>query len=92
MDLDPIGDNIVVRLDPKTPTGVDTAQPAGPYKTGKILAVGPGYWNSAEGKHAPMQVAGGPRVIVSGYVSEMEFVGEKLVIAYQSEILAVIVE
>jgi len=90
--LEPLGDRVVIKPTPKEDVskgGIvlpDTAKEK--PQEGEIIAVGPGKL-SEDGKHMPMEVKRGDRVIYSKYAgTEFKLDDEELVILRESDILA----
>jgi chaperonin GroES len=94
MKLRPIGDRVVIEpieRETMTPSGIvlpDTAKEK--PQEGKVLAVGPGRLLDS-GKHAPLDLREGDRVIYSKY-SGTEFIqeGKELLVLSERDILAVL--
>jgi chaperonin GroES len=91
MDLEPLGDRVIVRPnegEEKTPSGIvipDTAKEK--PQEGKVLAVGPGRYE--EGKLIPLDVKVGDAVIYSKYGgTEVKVGGKDLLILSERDILA----
>jgi chaperonin GroES len=94
MKLRPIGDRVVIQpieRETMTASGIvlpDTAKEK--PQEGKVLAVGPGRLLDS-GKHAPLDLKEGDRVIYSKY-SGTEFIqdGQELLVLSERDILAVV--
>ncbi len=91
MNLQPLGDRIVVRAieaEQVTASGLvlpDTAQEK--PQRGKVLAVGSGRFE--DGKRVPLDVAEGDEVIYSKYGgTEVKVEGEDVLILRESDVLA----
>ena len=91
MNLQPLGDRIVVRAieaEQVTASGLvlpDTAQEK--PQRGKVLAVGSGRYE--DGKRVPLDVAEGDEVIYSKYGgTEVKVEGEDVLILRESDVLA----
>ena len=94
MKLQPLADRVVIRpleKEQKTEAGIyipDTASKERPQE-GEVLAVGPGKMD--DGKLQPMNVKVGDKVLFTKYgPTEVKVDGEELLIASESDILAVI--
>ena len=94
--LQPLGDRVVVQPMPReemTKSGIvlpDTAKEK--PQEGKILAVGPGAFDS-EGKRIAMDVKVGQKVLYGKYAgTEFKLDDEELLIVSQKDILAVVGE
>ncbi|MFQ5859950.1 MAG: co-chaperone GroES [Dehalococcoidia bacterium] len=92
MELKPLGDRVVVQpleREEKTKGGIylpDTAQEK--PQEGRVIAVGPGRLTE-EGKHLPMELKKGDRVIYSKYAgTEYKDGDEEYLILRESDILA----
>lgn len=93
MDIQPIGDKILVRPLPEeevTKSGIylpDTAKEK--PQEGEVLAVGEGKW--IEGKLVPLSVRVGDRVIFTKYGGdEIKVDGEELKIIEEKDVLAIV--
>lgn len=93
MDIQPIGDKILVRPLPEeevTKSGIylpDTAKEK--PQEGEVLAVGEGKW--IEGKLVPLSVKAGDRVIFTKYGGdEIKVDGEELKIIEEKDVLAIV--
>ncbi len=91
MDLEPLGDRVIVEPgegEEKTPSGIvipDTAKEK--PQEGKVLAVGPGRYE--EGKLIPLDVKVGDTVIYSKYGgTEVKVGGKEMLILSERDILA----
>ena len=91
MDLEPLGDRVIVEADEgeeKTPSVIvipDTAKEK--PQEGKVLAIGPGRYE--EGKLIPLDVKVGDKVIYSKYGgTEVKVGGKDLLILSERDILA----
>lgn len=92
MNLKPLGDRIVVKQDEAQETTAGGLYIAAESKekpqTGVVLAVGQGKVNS-EGKHLPMPVEVGDRVLYGKYGgTEVDVDGEKVLILRADDIYA----
>jgi len=92
MDLQPLGDRIIVEVleeEETTTSGIvlpDTAKEK--PQRGRVLAAGPGSRND-KGDLVPMEVAEGDEIIFSKYGgTEVKVGGEDLLILRESDILA----
>ena len=95
MDLQPLGDRIIVEVldeEATTASGIvlpDTAQEK--PQRGKVLAVGPGSRNE-EGKYIKMDVEEGDEVIFSKYGgTEIKVGADDVLILRESDVLAKVV-
>ena len=91
MDLEPLGDRVIVEpgeSEEKTASGIvipDTAKEK--PQDGTVLAVGPGRYE--EGKLVPLEVKAGDKVIYSKYGgTEVKVGGKDLLILSERDILA----
>ena len=94
MNLKPLGDRVILRQDEAevtTASGLYLASDAKEKpQTGTVLAVGEGKLDK-EGKHLPMPVKVGDKVITSKYSgTEVKIDGEELIVVRQGDILAVV--
>jgi chaperonin GroES len=98
MNLQPIGDRIIVRREAagdKTAGGIllpDTAKEK--PQRGTILAVGPGKVNAKSGERVPMQLKAGDKVLFAGWAGD-EYRDRKpqegeILIMREDEVMAVI--
>ncbi len=96
MDLQPIGDRIIVRReasDAKSAGGVfipDAAQKK--PQRGTILAVGPGKLNKKTGDRTPLQLKAGDKVLFTSWAGD-EFKDRKsdeVLVMHEEDVLAVI--
>ena len=97
MNLQPIGDRIIVRReasDAKSSGGIllpDTAQKK--PQRGTILAVGPGRQNKKDGKRTPLQLKVGDQVLFTAWAGD-EFKDRKaageVLVMHEEDVLAVI--
>ncbi len=95
MALKPLDDRIVVKpgeAEERTASGLvipDTAQEK--PQQGSVLAVGPGRWSDAEGKHFALDVKPGDTVLYSKYGgTEVTVDGEDLLILSSRDVLAIV--
>ena len=95
MNLQPLEDRIVVRpgeSEETTASGLvipDTAKEK--PQQGQVLAVGPGRWSDAEGKHFALDVKAGDTVLYSKYGgTEVTVDGEDLLILSSRDVLAIV--
>jgi chaperonin GroES len=95
MDLQPLGDRIIVEIldeEATTASGIvlpDTAQEK--PQRGKVLAVGPGS-RDEDGEYIKMDVAVGDEVIFSKYGgTEIKVGGDDVLILRESDVLAKVV-
>ena len=95
MDLQPIGDRIIVRReasDAKSAGGIilpDAAQKK--PQRGTILAVGPGKLNKKSGTRTPLQLKAGDKVLFGKWSgTEVKVDGEDLLIMKESDIMGII--
>ena len=93
MQLKPLADRVVVRpskAEEKTKGGIivpDTAKEKPVW--GEVIAVGPGR-TSDDGKHIPMEIKTGDRVLYGKYSgTEVTVDGEELLIMRESDIFAI---
>jgi chaperonin GroES len=93
MQLKPLADRVVVRpskAEEKTKGGIivpDTAKEKPVW--GEVIAAGPGR-TSDDGKHIPMEVKTGDRVLYGKYSgTEVTVDGEELLIMRESDIFAI---
>ena len=93
MQLKPLADRVVVRpskAEEKTKGGIivpDTAKEKPVW--GEVIAAGPGR-TSDDGKHIPMEVKTGDRVLYGKYSgTEVTVEGEELLIMRESDIFAI---
>ncbi len=91
MDLEPLGDRVIVKPaegENKTPSGIvipDTAKEK--PQEGKVMAVGPGRYE--EGKLIPLDVKAGDIIIYSKYGgTEVKVKGKEYLILSERDILA----
>ena len=94
MNLKPLGDRVILRQDEAevtTASGLYLAKDAKEKpQTGTVLAVGEGKLDK-EGKHLPMPVKVGDKVLTSKYSgTEVKVDGEEYTIVRQGDILAVV--
>jgi chaperonin GroES len=97
MNLQPIGDRIIVRReasDAKSAGGIllpDTAQKK--PQRGTVLAVGPGRQNKKDGQRTPMQLKVGDQVLFTSWAGD-EFQDRKaageVLVMHEEDVLAVI--
>ncbi len=98
MDLQPIGDRIIIRretADEKSAGGIlipDAAQKK--PQRGVVLAVGPGKANKKDGKRSPMQLKAGDKVLFTSWAGD-EFKDQKqkdgeVLVMHEEDVLAVI--
>ncbi len=97
MELQPIGDRIIVRReasDEKTAGGIllpDNAKQK--PQRGTILAVGPGKVNKKTGQRQPMQLKAGDKVLFTSWAGD-EFKDRKqageILVMHEEDVLAVI--
>jgi chaperonin GroES len=95
MALKPLDDRIVVKpgeAEERTASGLvipDTAKEK--PQQGQVLAVGPGRWSDAEGKHFALDVKAGDTVLYSKYGgTEVTVDGEDLLILSSRDVLAIV--
>ncbi len=95
MALKPLDDRIVVKpgeAEERTASGLvipDTAKEK--PQQGSVLAVGPGRWSDAEGKHFALDVKAGDTVLYSKYGgTEVTVDGEDLLILSSRDVLAIV--
>jgi chaperonin GroES len=93
MNLKPLGDRVIVKAsegEERTASGLvipDTAKEK--PQEGEVLAVGPGKYE--DGKHVPMEVKVGDKVIYSKYGgTEVKVEGEDYLILSERDILAIV--
>lgn len=97
MDLQPIGDRIIVRReasDQKSAGGIllpDAAQKK--PQRGTVLAVGPGKLNKKTGDRTPLQLKAGDKVLFTSWAGD-EFKDRKttdeVLVMHEEDVLAVI--
>jgi chaperonin GroES len=97
MNLQPIGDRIIVRRessDEKTAGGIllpDTAKKK--PQRGVVIAVGPGKLNKKTGERVPMQLKAGDKVLFTSWAGD-EFKDRKdpneILVMHEEDVLAVI--
>jgi chaperonin GroES len=97
MNLQPIGDRIIVRRESseeKTAGGIllpDTAKKK--PQRGVVLAVGPGKLNKKTGERQPMQLKAGDKVLFTSWAGD-EFKDRKdpneILVMHEEDVLAVI--
>ena len=92
MDLQPLGDRLIVEVveeEETTVSGIvlpDTAKEK--PQRGRVLAVGPGS-RDENGKHIPMDVAQGDEIIFSKYGgTEIKLGADEVLILRESDVLA----
>jgi chaperonin GroES len=95
MALKPLDDRIVVKpgeAEERTASGLvipDTAKEK--PQQGEVLAVGPGRWSDAEGKHFALDIKAGDTVLYSKYGgTEVTVDGEDLLILSSRDVLAIV--
>ena len=95
MDLQPLGDRIIVEVldeEETTVSGIvlpDTAKEK--PQRGKVLAVGPGA-RDEDGNHIPMDLEEGDEIIFSKYGgTEIKLGGDEVLILRESDVLAKVV-
>jgi chaperonin GroES len=95
MSLKPLDDRIVVKpseAEQTTASGLvipDTAKEK--PQQGEVLAVGPGRWSDAEGKHFALDVKAGDIVLYSKYGgTEVTVDGKDLLILTSRDVLAIV--
>jgi len=95
MSLKPLDDRIVVKpseAEQTTASGLvipDTAKEK--PQQGEVLAVGPGRWSDAEGKHFALDVKAGDIVLYSKYGgTEVTIDGKDLLILTSRDVLAIV--
>ena len=93
MDLQPLGDRIIVEIldeEETTVSGIvlpDTAKEK--PQRGKVLAVGDGSWDEDGEKRIPLDVAEGDEVLYSKYGgTEINVEGDDLLVLRESDVLA----
>jgi chaperonin GroES len=93
MKLKPLDDRIVVKAneaEERTASGLvipDTAKEK--PQQGTVLAVGPGRWSDAEGKHFALDIQVGATVVYSKYGgTEITVEGQDLLILTSRDVLA----
>jgi chaperonin GroES len=93
MKLKPLDDRIVVKAneaEERTASGLvipDTAKEK--PQQGTVLAVGPGRWSDAEGKHFALDIQVGDTVVYSKYGgTEITVEGQDLLILTSRDVLA----
>ena len=94
MNIQPLGDRVVVKLieqTEKTKSGIyvpDTAKDK--PQEAEVLAVGPGARNE-DGERIPMDVKVGDRIVFSRYGgTEVKFDGESVMILSERDILGIV--
>ena len=97
--LSPLGDAVIVEIVKgetqrmgaiEIPPTADPKRAGNQLLTGKIVAVGPGRWNSTTGERMPVKVAVGQKIMFGQQCADFKYAGSQYLAMKESNIAAII--